>query len=529
MPISKIFHDHIVMSNVDKHGVKQVLYPRTTSDDVLMSDGSTNLTTFARSVILDDGSVNMKQHLKFREAGQGSRPGLVMYDNDNNEFVALVHNKTNLWIGARSGTSDSHLGATFISTGWNPDVTDDYGDPVAYPTIKVSVPKIVDDIKSSDNYDVLHTGNIGETSLTFTSYSRGVFLHDTKRNYAGIYNNGDNLWIGATSGTSYHHLGKTYISAGFTPDGEGGYAHKYMEYPDVPDTGDYAFGNNTIYVSVPLAYGGNSSVGWERDPTVNPEVTTSNYGVIHEGVLINMLDRNMVDLTRGKRYIGYHLAGHLSGSAGDSVFVHRVPIKNLTNDNSSVATISLANEGSINTDINAADNYGRIRIEPIDNSSSYIDVELSFDYDTKYYRYDVFTIEIWENGVSVGIARNLGDATVTLTDNNNNTINGYMQQTDDGVITVNNNGQEASYCKYTVYPLVDDYGDVSDPIPSTSTYIKHVSLSLRLVLGDSSSYNSFYIQACAGNTIRGISHLRSYNHMLVDILARLYKLENPGT
>ena len=63
MPISKIFHDHIVMSNVDKYGVKQILYPRTTSDDVMMRDGNgvvTNniLTNFLSDVVHESNLID---------------------------------------------------------------------------------------------------------------------------------------------------------------------------------------------------------------------------------------------------------------------------------------------------------------------------------------------------------------------------------------------------------------------------------------------------------------------------------------
>lgn len=54
MPITKIFHDHIVMSNVDKHGVKQVLYPRTTSDDVMMRDSNGTVTNNILTDFLSD-------------------------------------------------------------------------------------------------------------------------------------------------------------------------------------------------------------------------------------------------------------------------------------------------------------------------------------------------------------------------------------------------------------------------------------------------------------------------------------------
>ena len=68
----------------------------------------------------------------------------------------------------------------------------------------------------------------------------------------------------------------------------------------------------------------------------------------------------------------------------------------------------------------------------------------------------------------------------------------------------------------------------ADLIPVTGKYIKHVELSFEI--SDSLPVNrDFYIQVLVGNSVRGISHLHSYNEMLLDILARLYKLENPST
>lgn len=503
MPVNNIFHDHIVLSNVDKHGVKQILYPKTTTSDVVMGDDNTTLANFLNSVIRDDGSVVMKQHLKFKENGQNTRPGIMMYDNDNTEFVALVHNKTNLWIGAQSGTSGSHKGATFISTGWDPTTN------TAYPTIKISVPKKDGGVNSASTYDAIHSGNIGDNSIIFNTFSRGIFLHDTKRNYAGIYNNGDNLWIGASSSTAYHHLGKTYISAGFRYDPNSSY-NGYVEKEI--DGSYYCIGNNTVYVSIPLAQDGS----WTYDPDdSNINVTSTNYAVLHEGVVTDILSNNNLDLSN--RYVGHHLSGHLSGSMLDSVLTHRTPIKNLTNMGGETPYVDITPTDEY--DINPADKYGRIKIttvrEPV-GSSSY--VKLSFNYDTSYYRYDVFTMEIY--GLDISYFDDwTKSAIVTLTDNNNTTREGILHITNEEDLL-------ADCIKFEAMPLASDV-EVGDVIPSTAKYIKHVEISFSLK--DLPVNRSFYLQTYAGNSIKGISHLRSYNHMLVDILARLYKLENPST
>lgn len=65
--------------------------------------------------------------------------------------------------------------------------------------------------------------------------------------YAGIRDNGTNLWIGASTSTGDHHMGKTYISAGLDYD-------TYLA-----EGSDWkASGNPTAYVSVPTRAGSGS-------------------------------------------------------------------------------------------------------------------------------------------------------------------------------------------------------------------------------------------------------------------------------
>lgn len=64
--------------------------------------------------------------------------------------------------------------------------------------------------------------------------SKGYYLKDSAgHNYPGVYDNGENLWLGSTKTASTHHVGETYISAGYNPA-----------------TGK---GNKTIKISVPNA------------------------------------------------------------------------------------------------------------------------------------------------------------------------------------------------------------------------------------------------------------------------------------
>ena len=96
------------------------------------------------------------------------------------------------------------------------------------------------------------TGNIG-----ISSRGRGYYLTDrTDFQYPLGYDNGANLWIGATQTTAQHHTGQTFISAGYNAtDGEG---------------------NPTIYVAVPNA--------------TNTSATT--YRVFHSGNLFYQVESN---------------------------------------------------------------------------------------------------------------------------------------------------------------------------------------------------------------------------------------------
>lgn len=86
-------------------------------------------------------------------------------------------------------------------------------------------------------------------NFILNSTSRGYYLTDsTEFQYPGVYDNGSNLWIGATQKKSTHHTGTTYISTGYNG----------------------SQGNETIYVTVPN--------------TTNTDGT--NYKVFHENMIV---------------------------------------------------------------------------------------------------------------------------------------------------------------------------------------------------------------------------------------------------
>lgn len=91
-------------------------------------------------------------------------------------------------------------------------------------------------------------GTLYSGNFYTTSSGKGHYLKDSGGNeYPGIYDNGSNLWIGSTQTQATHHIGGTYISAGYNSTNSAG--------------------NPTIYISVPTAENNNGS----------------NYPVFHSG------------------------------------------------------------------------------------------------------------------------------------------------------------------------------------------------------------------------------------------------------
>lgn len=108
------------------------------------------------------------------------------------------------------------------------------------------------------------SGDTMTGSLQIGRTSRGYYLTDsTATRYGGIYDNGDNFWIGAKSSTDPHHRGasgKTFISTGYNTTSN--------------------VGNPTIYVSIPTYDGTN----WNH----------SYYSVLHTNNYTSTLDSRYV-------------------------------------------------------------------------------------------------------------------------------------------------------------------------------------------------------------------------------------------
>ena len=120
----------------------------------------------------------------------------------------------------------------------------------------------------ANSYNLYVTGNgyfsTGITSAGFstTGANKGYRAYDQAgTQYAIIYDNGSNLWVGAEASNVYHHKGQTYISSGWTGT--------------LPTTANQTLtGNPTIFISVPKYTTNAQSVGsWNHTP----------YSVLHSG------------------------------------------------------------------------------------------------------------------------------------------------------------------------------------------------------------------------------------------------------
>ena len=78
-------------------------------------------------------------------------------------------------------------------------------------------------------------------SLYLSSVNKGVYITDPAgNNVPAFYQNGSNLWFGATQTAATHHRGATYISAGH--DGSAGYGTIYVCVPNAANNGGTNYG-----------------------------------------------------------------------------------------------------------------------------------------------------------------------------------------------------------------------------------------------------------------------------------------------
>lgn len=513
MPISKIFHDHIVLSNVDKHGVKQILYPKTTSDDVLMSGSNTTLTNF-----FTNANVNMTFD---------NNKGIFLTDSEDHQYPGIIQTTTDLWMGSTSETSYHHLGKTIISTGFQ---MDEYGDRVEdrdgtywFPgndTVYLAIPKKRYDADedeweeatdiTSDIYPIIHSGNIG----------KNILLNDTHRNYYGMYNEKyvnssedyaeSNLWVGASSENGYHHLGNTIISTGFMVKSDDSSELDYAYDSDYHDP--KYLGNPTIYIAIPSReYRGHEYDDgyWIDDEIERYPVSVKKYAVLHEGNIIDEFSN--YNVKSNDKYIGQiiHNVEPNNYRLDENMFLNRVPIKEIQSSTPS----GCIDFYSGSYDDNPADLYGILTCSNLsgftDGTANNVLFTILFN---DYVRYDTIYFELTDIS---------GNPTFGTLDVSLESPNPGDQVWRHSSIS---SGAGDGICKSEIMSFENNDINYAQP---TDLYLRKITCRLPITASNFSEVQ-FKINIYCGNIV-ACDHFRSYNHMLSNILARLYKLENPST
>jgi hypothetical protein len=102
--------------------------------------------------------------------------------------------------------------------------------------------KLVGPVSLSRNLSVSEEVNAvsiySTNSMYITSKWNGYYVVDSADNqYPAVYDNGTNLWIGSEQTTANHHVGGTYISAGYNATSKKGNATAFISVPNATNDG----------------------------------------------------------------------------------------------------------------------------------------------------------------------------------------------------------------------------------------------------------------------------------------------------
>lgn len=86
-------------------------------------------------------------------------------------------------------------------------------------------------------------GTIKATDFEVYETSQGYWSFDSSMNlFPAIMHNGENLWIGAGKTAGYHHVGKTFLSAGYDSSSSKGNPTAYICVPNTDNTNGTNYG-----------------------------------------------------------------------------------------------------------------------------------------------------------------------------------------------------------------------------------------------------------------------------------------------
>jgi hypothetical protein len=110
------------------------------------------------------------------------------------------------------------------------------------------------------NYTLYINGNTYATDSIFLAKTKGYYLTNSANNiYAAINDNGDNLWVGASSAQKEHHRGtngQTYISSGWSTKNNSGNDTIFVSVPTLTTSGNTETWSHTAHA---VLHNGNTS------------------------------------------------------------------------------------------------------------------------------------------------------------------------------------------------------------------------------------------------------------------------------
>ena len=173
------------------------------------------------------------------------------------------------------------------------------------------------------------------TSLKQSASGRGYFLKDSAGNdYPGVYDNGSNLWLGATMTASTHHVGATYISSGYS--GTNGHTTIYICVPNATNDGGTNYGvYHTGYKPTPADIGAAST-------TASGYINVDTFAQSNRALMVGGTVNNSSSSVNGHRvslYIETNQLGFYDNTAGANIWSFGTTVTS-TNVGTDIATAS---------------------------------------------------------------------------------------------------------------------------------------------------------------------------------------------
>ena len=206
-----------------------------------------------------------------RNLTSGTKIGTITIDGTSTDLYCQTNTNTDTKV-TQTATSTSDFRP--IVLGYTHSTTPGDLAPSTAPTDQVYVTtKLYMQPTSGDMYSA--------GAIILTTSACGLKLTDSDGNaYAGIWDNGHNLWIGATQAATSHHVGQTFISSGYDSANSIGYDTIRVSVPNATNDGAtnyYALHDGNTSASASIA---STATGAYQIGTVKiRNTTTTFYGV----------------------------------------------------------------------------------------------------------------------------------------------------------------------------------------------------------------------------------------------------------